>query len=446
MTGERDEQPAQSNAEHKTEHKAVPKPPKARWFWLVLLALVAVLSYGAFGHWRANVAAKETQDDTNNEVPDVRAAPAKALADPIKVTLPGQTQAFDQANIFARATGYVAERKVDIGSPVKQGDLLARIASPDLDRQLDQAEAQLEQTNAALAQAKAQVDLAQANLKLGNVTYQRIGSLAEKGYETIQNRDNQAANVSSQQANVENANAGVKVAEANQQAQQATVNRLKTLAGFEEVRAPFDGVISARSVDVGDLVNADTGGGTPMFGVVKDDVLRVAVNVPQTQAVGIRNGLSAKVNVFELPDRTFSGTVARNAGALIASSRTLPVQVDVINTDHALKAGIYVNVEIDVPREHPNVEIPSEAVIFNQQGLRVATVKDGKIQLKQVQIYRDLGNTIELSSGLDGSDQVVLNPPTTIHDGQAVHVVPAGDQKEQVASGAQKAGAKEAKD
>ncbi len=421
-----------------------PNPPSARWSWLVAAAIVAVLAIGVLGHWRTSTAAKQTQEETNSDEPQVRTAAAKQLSDPIKTTLPGQTLAFDQANIYARATGYVAERKVDIGSRVKQGELLAKIASPDLDRQLDQAEAQLAQLKAAVAQATAQVSVAEANLKLGNVTYARIGSLAAKGYETMQNRDNQQANVSSQQANVDAANAGVKVAEANVEAQQATVNRLRTLTSFEEVRAPFDGVVSFRNVDVGDLVNADTGTGTSMFGVVKDDVLRVAVNVPQTLAVGIRDGLPAKVHVFELPDRTFAGTVARNAGALQSVSRTLPVQVDVKNPDHALKAGIYVNVEIDVPRERPNVLVPAEALIFDAQGLRAATVKDNEIHLQPVEIYRDLGQTLELTNGLNGGQQVVLNPPTTIHEGQKVRTAPEGgdqgDQKNQKEASAENGG------
>jgi HlyD family secretion protein len=408
-------------AERPTD-KQPPKPPSWRLLWFVVAGVFVVLAIGAIGHWRTNAAAKQTQEETNNEQPQVRIAVAKPLADPVETTLPGQTLAFDQANIYARATGYIAERHVDIGSRVKQGDLLAKIASPDLDRQLDQAQAQLTQLRAAVVQAKAQVSLAEANLKLGNVTYERIGSLAEKGWETLQNRDTQAANVSSQQANVEAANAGVKVAEANVEAQQATVNRLRTLTAFEDVRAPFDGVVSARNVDIGDLVNADSGTGTSMFGLVKDDVLRVAVNVPQTLAVGIRDGLTAKVHVFELPDRTFSGTVARNAGALQAASRTLPVQVDVANPDHALKAGIFVNVEIDVPRDHPNVQIPAEALIFNHDGLRVATVSDGTVHLRQVSIYRDLGQIVELEKGLDGGEQVVLDPPTTVHEGQRVRV------------------------
>ncbi|MET0970701.1 MAG: efflux RND transporter periplasmic adaptor subunit [Tardiphaga sp.] len=420
---EHEQKPEQSSdRKQNDEQKPPPAPPSAKLFWLVAASVIVLLGIGAFGHWRTDAAAKETQDQITNEVPTVRTGAPKLLNDPIKITLPGQTQGFDQASIFARATGYIAERKVDIGSEVKKGDLLARIASPDLDRQLDQAIAQLGQVTAAVDQATAQVSLAQANLKLGNVTYARIGSLAEKGFETIQNRDNQQANVSSQQANVESANAAVKVAQANVEAQKATVNRLRTLTAFEEVRAPFDGVVSARNVDVGDLVNADSGTGTAMFSIVQDNVVRVTVNVPQTMAAGIRDGLQAKVNVFELPNRSFTGTVARNARALQAASRTLAIQVDVQNPDHALRAGIFVNVEIDVPREHPNVQIPSEALIFNQQGLRVATVEDDTIRLKPVNVYRDLGQTIELSSGLDEKQQVVLNPPTTVHDGQKVKI------------------------
>ncbi|MGA7803937.1 biotin/lipoyl-binding protein, partial [Bradyrhizobium sp.] len=153
------------------EPRRKPAPPSSRLLWLVLLVVTVALAIGAVGHWRTYAAAKETQDDINNDVPSVRTAPAKLLSDPIKITLPGQTQGFDQANIFARATGYIAQRSVDIGSLVKQGDLLVKIASPDLDRQLDQAEAQLSQMNAALGQAKAQVSLSEANLRLGNVTF-----------------------------------------------------------------------------------------------------------------------------------------------------------------------------------------------------------------------------------------------------------------------------------
>jgi RND family efflux transporter MFP subunit len=411
-----------------TPAASAPPPPSRRILVVVLLMVTCVLAYGAYGHWRTNAAAAATQQEAVNYVPAVRTTTAKVLNDPIETTLPGQTDAFDRANIFARATGYVAERKVDIGSTVKKGDTLARIASPDLDRQLDQAVAQLGQVQAALAQAQAQVTLAQANLRLGNLNFARSDDLVKKGFDTYQNHDTQQANVSTQQANLETAQAGVKVAQANIDAQQATVNRLRTLAEFESVRAPFDGVITMRNIDIGDVVNADTGGGTPMFTMVRDDILRVSVNVPQSLAIAIRNGLDAKIQVYELPDRTFTGKVARSSGALLTSSRTLAVEVDVDNSAHALRAGLFVNVSFAVPREHPNVEVPAEALIFNQQGLRIAVINpDKSIHMQPVTVYRDSGAAVELSDGLQGGENIVLNPPASLQDGGKVKV--NSDQK-----------------
>jgi RND family efflux transporter MFP subunit len=414
---------------HGTDPSAPPPKPPSKWMLVaVLLIAGGVLAFGAYGHWQVNAAAETTQKEEIDFVPAVRSTTTKLLDAPIETTLPGQTDAFDRANVFARATGYIAERKVDIGSVVKKGDVLVRIASPDLDRQLDQAIAQLGQVQAALGQATAQVALAEANLKLGNLTFARSDDLVKKGFDTYQNHDNQQANVSTQTANVAAAKAGVDVAKANIEAQQATVNRLRTLAEFESVRAPFDGVVTVRNVDVGDLVNADTGGGTPMFTMVRDDILRVSVNVPQSLAIAMRDGLDAKIQVFELPGRTFVGKVARSSGALLSSSRTLAVEVDVDNSAHALRAGLFVNVSFAVPREHPNVVVPAEALIFNQQGLRVAVINDDKsIHLQPVTVYRDSGSTIELSDGLRGGENIVLNPPTSLQEGGRVKV--ASDQK-----------------
>jgi RND family efflux transporter MFP subunit len=419
-----DEALAASEGGHGSAPSTAPAPPPSRRLLAtVLLAAVGVLAFGAYGHWQTNAAAEATQRDVIDFVPAVRAVTSKLLAEPVETTLPGETFAFDRANLFARATGYIAERMVDIGSIVKQGDVLARIASPDLDRQLEQAVAQLGQVQAALGQAHAQVNLAEANLKLGNLTYARSDDLLKKGFDTYQNHDNQQANVSTQQANVENARAGVKVAEANIEAQQATVNRLRTLAEFESVRAPFDGVVTVRNVDVGDLVNADTGGGTPMFTMVRDDVLRVSVHVPQSLATAMRDGVAAKVQVFELPGRTFAGKVARSAGALLSSSRTLSVEVDVGNAAHLLRAGLFVNVSFAIPREHPNVVVPADALIFNQGGLQVAIINENKsVHLQPVTVYRDFGATIELSDGLRGGENIVLSPPTNLQEGGKVKV------------------------
>ena len=232
------------------------------------------------------------------------------------LTLPGETQPFATATIYARATGYITERRVDIGSRVKKGDLLVHISAPDLDQQLEQAIATLGQVDAALLQANANVSQSEANLNLAKVNLQRAQALVGQGFETLQNRDQLQANQIAQGANLDAARAGVKVAEANVKAQQANIDRLKALTAFEDVRAPFDGVVTVRNVDLGTLVNADSSTGTPMFTVDEDDVLRVLVQVPQNSSLGVRDGLQARIAVPQMPGQTFVGRVTRSSSAL----------------------------------------------------------------------------------------------------------------------------------
>ncbi len=397
-----------------------PPLPRARVFVFAILLVAGLLGYGAYKHWQTSLAADETQRETANFVPEVQTITAKTEDQPYKVTLPGQTDAFDTATIYPRATGYIAERKVDIGSRVKKGDLLVRIASPDLDQQLQQARAQLAQTVASQAQAQASLDQAKANLELANVTFKRTNTLTQRGYETVQNNDNQKTQVNSQQAMVETAEAGIKVAAANEQAQQATVDRLQTLTRFEQVIAPFDGIITTRGVDNGDLVNADTKTGSPLFSIAADKVLRVTVHVPQVDAFAIRDGLVADVNLPQLPGRTFTGRIARSSVALLDSARTLDTEVDVQNPDGALRPGSFVNVTFNVPRLRPNVVLPAEALIFNKSGLQVITVQDDEAHYQTIAIYRDFGKTVELRDGLNGGEQVVINPPPDLPDGAKV--------------------------
>ncbi len=397
-----------------------PPFPRARVFIFVFLLAAGLLGYGTYKHWQTSLAADETQRETANFVPEVQTITARAEDQPYKVTLPGQTDPFDVATIYPRATGYIAERKVDIGSRVKKGDLLVRIAAPDLDQQLQQALAQLDQTKASQAQAQASLDQAKANLELANVTFKRTNTLTQRGYETVQNNDNQKTQVNSQQATVETAQAGIKVAAANEEAQQATVDRLRTLTQFEQVVAPFDGIVTTRGVDSGDLVNADTMTGTPLFTIVADKVLRVTVHVPQANAFAIRDGLSADVNLPQMPGRTFTGRIARSSIALLNSARTLDTEVDVQNPDGALRPGSFVNVTFAVPRDRPNVILPAEALVFNQDGLQVITVQDEEAHYQKVAIYRDFGKTVELRDGLNGGEQVIVNPPPDLPEGAKV--------------------------
>ncbi|MDQ2802574.1 MAG: efflux RND transporter periplasmic adaptor subunit [Pseudomonadota bacterium] len=259
----------------------------------------------------------------------------------------------------------------------------------------------------------------------------RLTTLAGQGYETKQNADTASSNFAVQTAGVANAEAGVAVALANLKAQQATANRLQSLTAFERVIAPFDGVITARNVDTGDLLTSDSSGGTPMFSIARDDLLRIAVYVPQSSAIGIHDGLQARVAVPEMPGRVFTGHVARSSVALQAASRSMLTEVDVPNPAGALRPGLFVTVVFAIPREAPDVVVPDEALVFNAKGLQVVTVEpDDTIRFRNVAVYRDFGTSAELRDGLQGGETLVLSPPTELADGSKVRVAkPPPDQE-----------------
>ncbi|MGU3537203.1 efflux RND transporter periplasmic adaptor subunit [Methylobacterium sp. A54F] len=406
----------------------VPPPPGKAPFLLVGLVAAGMLAWGGYGHWQQRAAATETQRKIKEAVPRLRTALVDRVDTPVDLTLPGETQAFAKAAIFARATGYIAERRVDIGARVKAGDVLIRIAAPDLDQQLAQAEAQLDQLNAQLLRARAQVDQARANVNLATVTNSRTSTLATQGWASKQNADTSQAGVLTQSANLAAAEAGVKVAEADIKAQGATVDRLKALTSFKDVIAPFDGVVTTRSVDVGDLVKAD-GSGTALLTMDRDDILRISVNVPQNASAGVKPGVEAAIKVPQMPDRTFTGSVERSSVALMTSSRTLTTQVDVPNRDGALRAGLYVYATLKIPRPAPAMMVPAEALVFNQNGTQVALARDdGRAEWRTVRIRRDYGRTIELDQGLTGNERVVLSPPADLRDDQPIERLP--DPKE----------------
>ncbi|MDR7038273.1 RND family efflux transporter MFP subunit [Methylobacterium sp. BE186] len=412
----------------------IPPPPRKGPFLLVGLVGLGLLGWGGYGHCQQRAAATETQRRTKDFVPRLRTIAVERTDKPIDLTLPGETQAFAKAAISARATGYIAERRVDIGTSVKAGDILLRVAAPDLDQQLAQAEAQLGQLQAQLLQARAMGDQARANVNLANVTNSRTSTLAVQGWASKQNADTSQAGVLSQGANLASAEAGVKVAEANIKAQGATVDRLKALTGFKDVVAPFDGVVTTRSVDVGDLVKAD-GGGTPLLTMDRDDILRISVNVPQNAAVGVGPGVEAAIRVPQMPERTFVGRVERSSVALLSASRTLTTQVDVPNPEGALRAGLYVYVTLKIPRLEPAMTVPAEALVFNQGGTQVAVARDdGRAEWRKVHIRRDFGRSVELDQGLSGDERVVLSPPADLRDGQAIEREPEGRTPVQAAA------------
>jgi RND family efflux transporter MFP subunit len=373
-----------------------------------LLLLAGALAYGAWSHHEQYRQAINTAQQHRDFVPNVRVGTVRESGRVLYVTWPGTVLGYEQVNIFARATGYVSTRNVDIGSKVRTGDVLAIIAAPDLDQQLEQARAQLVELRAAVEQAKALVEL-------GRVTSARSARLAKEDSIAIQQADTDRLTYESQKA-------AVAVAEASVVAQQAAVDRLVQLVAFEQVTAPFDGMISGRFIDVGNLVQADINSGTSMFSMVHRDVIRIQTYVPQDQAFGIAPGVDAVVRVPEMPNRNFPGKVTMIAGALQPGTRTLLTEIDVPNPDGALTPGTYCTVELRIPRRTPSFIVPADAIIFNQNGLSVAAVQNDTVHMQKIAIARDLGHEVEVADGVNNGDRLILNPPVDLQDGSKVQI------------------------
>jgi RND family efflux transporter MFP subunit len=396
--------------------REIPPAPGIGPFLLVGLVAAGLLGYGAYNHWRRDVEATATLERVKSLVPQVRTIVAERADGPLDLTLPGETQAFATASIAARATGYIAERRVDIGSRVKAGDLLLRIAAPDLDQQLVQAEAQVGQLRAQLLQAQAQVEQARANVNLANLTNNRTSTLAVQGWASRQNADTSQASVLSQAATLAAAEAGVKVATANIKSQEAVVERLKALTAFERVVAPFDGVVTTRNVDVGDLVKADNGG-TPLLSMDQDSTLRITVNVPQNDAVGVKPGVQAEISVPQIPGRGGGGGGGGPGGG---GESPPPPPPPPRGAGHP-RAGLYAAVTLKIPRTDESVSVPAEATVFKSDGLQVAEVgEDDRVTWRTIKVRRDLGRTLELESGLAADSHIIFSPPPELRDGQTI--------------------------
>src|SRR5580700_1228336 len=377
---------------------------------VVLFVLAGALAYGFWQHYRLHAEVIATADARRDFVPSVRTAAIKASDSVMSVTWPGTTEAFEQANIYARASGYISKRNVDIGSRVKAGDLLVTITAPEVEHQIAQAQGTLEQLRAALLQAEANRDLAQ-------VTWDRDKKLVLQGWFTQQQGDTDRLTLEARVA-------AVAVASANITAQEAQLRVLNQTKTYQSVVAPFDGVITQRNVDVGTLVQADATSGTFMFALAHSEVIRIQLYVPQDDAMGVAPGTQAVVRVPEIPGRDFPGQVTRIADALQPGTRTLLTEIDVPNPDRALSPGMYCRVELKIPRKTPSLIVPSEAIIFNRNGLSVAVVEDGVAHIHPVTVVRDFGTTVEVSAGVKDGDQVILNPPVDFTDGQKVQLKP----------------------
>jgi RND family efflux transporter MFP subunit len=369
-------------------------------------ALVLSLAFGAWGHYSQSREVAATSRQLADFVPSVRVATVRASSDSIVVSLPATTSAFAVANIYARASGYIDKRYVDIGDRVKEGQLLVQITAPELDHQIAQAAA-------TLAQLKAAAEQAQANLVLAQVTWDRDKPLVEKGWATAQQ-----GTVDVQTLKAREAAAGV--AKANVTAQEAQLSVLNQQKIYQRVVAPFDGVVTQRNIDVGSLVQADAVNSTFMFTIMQTSVIRTQVYVPQDQAFGLSPGVEAVVHVPEIPARTFPGEVTRIADALQTGTRTLLTEIDIPNPDRILASGMYVTVELHIPRKTPSLLVPAEAMIFNSGGSQVAVLEDGTAHLRKIAVARDFGKEFEVRDGVKAGDRVILNPPVELADGSRV--------------------------
>jgi RND family efflux transporter MFP subunit len=374
------------------------------------LVLVGGVSLGAWANYSQRQEVMTTAQHERDFVPSVRVAIVEASPATVSVILPGTTAAFAAANIYARGTGYIVKRNVDIGDRVKAGVLLAELSVPELDDQIAQNEATLNQLKSALDQAEASRQLAES-------TWERDQPLVKKGWFTPQQGDMDVRNVKTQQA-------AVAVAQHNVTAQQNLVKALRQNRNYASVIAPFDGVITQRNVDVESLVQGNATSGTFMFEIMQEDVIRVFSYVPQDVAFGVAPGVDAIVRVPELPDREFSGTVTRIADALQPGTRTLLTEIDTPNPDSALLPGIYCTIELQIPRKTPSLSVPADAIIFDRNGVQVAVVGNGKAEIRRVGVKRDFGTSVEVDTGIKAGDQVILNPPVNLVDGAKVQPLP----------------------
>jgi RND family efflux transporter MFP subunit len=318
-----------------------------------------------------------------------------------EVVLPGSTQAFVDSPIYARTSGYLKRWYFDIGARVKQGDLLAEIDTPEIDQQL--------------RQSRADLDTAKANQDLAQTTADRWQFLLTSGSVSKQETDQAVGNLRAQKATVES--------------NSANVHRLEDLQSFEKVYAPFDGVVTARSTDIGALINA--GAGTPtqeLFHMVSIAKLRLFVAVPEVYSRAARNGAKASLTLDEFPGETFTGTLVRNSNSIDPASRTLNTEVEVDNPTGRLLPGAYVSVHLKLPEVVRSVTIPANALLFRSEGLRVGVVRNGQSVLVPITIGRDFGSTVEVVSGLNRSESVILNPSDSLVSGTRVRVNQAKTQ------------------
>ena len=367
---------------------------------VVSLAVFAALAFIGITSRSASTTALQDQTNQAAELTVAVVTPEKAPAT-VSVDLPGQTQPYTEAPIFAQTTGYLKKWDFDIGARVKAGDILAEIDTPQVDQDLNQAKANLRQ--------------AQAALDLSLVTFKRDRDLLERKVIAQQDFDTASSDLHSKEATV-NANA-------------AAVSRLQALEDFKIVKAPFDGIVTRRNTDIGQIVNS--GSGTPLFDVAQVSPLRIYVNVPETMAGYVRVGGPANVTFNEFPGQKFSGQVVRTAQAIEPASRTLLTEIDVANDSGQLFPGAYSPVHLET--EGPtSLLVPASSLLFRSEGASLGIIgSDNRVHIKKVKIGRDLGGKLEIVDGILPTDRIVLNPVDSLAEGTLVHVQGANAKESQ---------------
>ncbi len=368
------------------------------------LAVLALLIYSGI-HSRAVAESRLMQRTEEAAIPTVGVVFPREGAPTQEIILPGNTQAFSDAPIYARTNGYLKHWYFDIGAHVQKGQLLAEIETPEVDQQL--------------LQARADLETAQANLNIAKITATRWQDLVSNGSVSQQETDQAVSNLSAVKAAAESS--------------AANVRRLEQLQSFEKIYAPFDGIITARNTDIGALI--DAGASTQpkeLFHMAAIRTLRLYVSVPEVYSRAARPGAPATLTLDEFPGQIFRGTLVRNANSIDIASRTLLVEVDVDNPTGQLLPGAYVFVHLKLPDQTRSVTVPSNALIFRKEGLQVGLVRNGKVELVPVKISRDYGNSVEIVSGLHPTDAVIVDPSDSLVAGMSVRLSrkPTGGSKQ----------------
>jgi len=410
IPGHKEEKAASGHGEGEVFDPAAHRPTSRGLFWVgmaFVLVLGGLVVAGVVPRLRHQASMDDDERRAATSVARVRVARAKRMPSKGALTLPGSVQPLQETSIYARANGYVRKWLVDIGAQVKRGQVLVELDVPDIDEQLREAQAAATQAAAAIAQAKTQLELART-------TNKRYGALGPSGVVTQQEIDQYQATFDAQQSNVAAAEAAYGSAQAN-------VRRYQDLRSFGTITAPFDGVVTMRAAEVGQLVVSGTGMGSALFKVAEVDIVRTFVNVPQLYAAGIKVGMDAPTSIREAPGRVFAGKVARTANELDTATRSLLTEIDIPNPDRALFAGMYAQVSFDVKPQDSPIFVPATSVLFDAQGTRLAAIRDdGVVRWVKVEIGSDLGDRLALSSGVAEGDLVAINPSEHLIEGMRV--------------------------